>query len=160
MKESELKPLVKQILREMFKKQLNEWSSDTMDDYDIEFEHLVIPGLSTETDSVIVTVSLSYEANPGSSARGLSGPPEHSEPGEDAEVHLLDWDFSHVTINPQEGQPKKIDDFKSINKEQFELLKKSVNDYISANKDVIEGQILEKIGDVDDSDGFRPGQDY
>lgn len=128
MKESELKPLVKQVLREMFKKQLNEWISDEMENYEIVFEPLVIPGLSTETDTVTVVLSLSYDA-------------------EGDEVHLLDWDFMFVKITPEQGEEKIIDDFssKSVTPEQFKLLKKAVNDYISANKDVIEGDISDKL---------------
>jgi hypothetical protein len=149
MKKSQLKPLIKTVLREMYKKQLNEWSSGTMDDYEIEFDSLVIPGLTTDTDSVMVTISIEYEAQPGVEAKGIFGPPENSSPEERAEVNLLDWDFQLLTITSEQGQSKEIDNFRSLAPEQFEELKKAVNDYVQTNKDKIEEQILEKEGDVD-----------
>ena len=148
-KKSQLKPLIKTVLREMYKKQLNEWSSGTMDDYEIEFETLVIPGLTTDTDSVMVTINIEYEANPGVEAKGMSGPPENSSPAEPDELNILDWDFVLLTITPEQGQPKEIDNFQTLSKEQFMVLKKAVNDYIETNKDKIEGEILEKLGNIE-----------
>ena len=148
MKIKKLKPLIKAVLREMYSRNLNE-SSGTIDDYEIEFDSLVIPGLTTETDSVMVTVSLEYEATPGVEAKGMFGPPENSSPAESGEVNLLDWDFQLLTITPEQGQPKEIDDFQSLQREQFEALKKVVNNYIESNRDKIEGQILEKEGSAE-----------
>ena len=149
MRKDKLKPLIKTVLREMYKKQLNEWSSGTMEDYEIEFESLVIPGLTTDAEAVTVTVSLEYEAQAGVEAKGMFGPPENSSPAEGAEVNLLDWDFQLLTITPEQGQSKEIDNFRSLAPEQFEALKKAVNDYIQTNKEKIEGQILEKEGSVE-----------
>lgn len=148
MKIKKLKPLIKAVLREMYSKQLNE-SSGTIEDYEIEFESLVIPGLTTESDGVIVTINIDYDGTPGVEAKGMFGPPEHSSPAEGAEVNVLDWDFNLLTITPEQGQPREIDNFQSLPKDQFEALKKAVNDYIQSNKEKIEEQILEKIGDIE-----------
>ncbi len=149
MKTEQLKPLIKRVLREMFKRQLNEWSSGTVDDYEIEFETLILPGLTTESDGVIVEINFDYEAQPGTEAKGMFGPPENSSPAESADVSILDWDFQLLTITPEQGQPKQIDNFQTLSKDQFEILKKAVNNYIQTNKDKIEGEILEKLGDVE-----------
>ncbi len=149
MKKSKLKPLIKTVLREMYKKQLNEWSSGTEEDYEIEFDSLVIPGLTTDTDAVMVTINIEYEAQPGVEAKGMFGPPENSSPAEGAEVNVTDWDFQLLTITPEQGQPREIDNFQSLSREQFEILKKAVNNYVEANRDKIEDQILEKEGSAE-----------
>jgi|SRR5579862_3553979 len=160
MKKSELKPLIKAVLKEMMvKPSLNE-SSGTLDDYEIEFDNVVVPGIVNEGENVIVTISLDYEVTPGSPARGMSGPPEKSSPAEGAEVNIEDWDFSSITVTPAQGEPREID-FKSVTKEQFTLLKKAVNNYIALNEGRIEEQILEKLGgNIDDEEGFHPGSEY
>ncbi len=149
MKKSQLKPLIKTVLREMYKKQLNEWSSGTMDDYEIEFDSLVIPGLTTDTDAVMVTISIEYEAQPGVEAKGMFGPPENSSPAEGAEANMTDWDFQLLTITPEQGQSKEIDNFRTLTPEQFEVLKKAVNNYVETNRGKIEDQILEKEGSAE-----------
>ena len=145
MKKSQLKPLIKTVLREMYKKQLNEWSTGTFDDYEIEFDSLIIPGVSTETDSVIVTINIDYEGQAGVEAKGLGGPPENSSPSENDEVNIIDWDFSSVLIVPEQGQQKQIDNVQTLSKEQFEVLKKAVNDYIKVNNNKIESVIIDKL---------------
>jgi len=158
----QLRKIVRECIRETIAEQglLREWTSGTLENYEIEFETLVIPGISTPTDSVVIAVALDYEANPGSPARGMSGPPDRSSPAEGAEVNLLDWDFMFVTVTSEQGEEKVIDDFKTVTREQFTVMKKAVNDYISLNKAQIEEQILDKLGDISDDDGFHPGQDY
>ena len=120
-------------------------SSGTIEDYEIEFDSLVIPGLTTESDSIMVTINIEYEA-PGVEAKGMFGPPENSSPAEGAEVNVTDWDFQLLTITPEQGQPREIDNFQSLSREQFEILKKAVNNYVETNRDKIEDQILEKEG--------------
>jgi hypothetical protein len=149
MKTNKLKPLIKTVLKEMYKKQLNEASSGTFDDYEIEFDSLVIPGLTTDADGVIVTVSFEYDSQPGTEAKGMFGPPEKSSPAESSEVNLIDWDFVSVTITSEQGQHKEINNFSKLSREQFETLKTAVNDYIQTNKDKIEDEILEKEGNND-----------
>ena len=56
MKKEKLKVLVKVVLKEMYGKR--NASSSTYENYDIEFESLVIPGLSTENDMVKASVSI------------------------------------------------------------------------------------------------------
>lgn len=162
MTSKQLRKIVRECIRETIAEQrlLREWISGTLEDYEIEFETLVIPGISTPTDYVVITVALDYEANPGSPARGMSGPPDRSSPAEGAEVNLTDWDFMSVTVRPEQGEPKVIDDFKTVTREQFNVMKKAVNEYISLNKSKIEEQILDKLGDISDEDGFHPGEDY
>jgi len=149
MKKSQLKPLIKTVLREMYKKQLNEWSTGTEEDYEIEFDSLVIPGLTTDMDAVSVKINIDYEGQAGTPARGMFGPPEHSSPAEPDELNILDWDFVLLTITPEQGPSKEIDNFQTLSKEQFMVLKKAVNDYIETNKDKIEGEILEKLGNIE-----------
>jgi len=158
MKKSQLKPLIKTVLREMYKKQLNEWSSGTVEDHEIEFESLVIPGLTTDTDSVMVTVNIEYEAQPGVEAKGMFGPPENSSPAEGAEANITDWDFVLLTITPEQGQPKEIDNFRSLSEEQFNVLKKAVNDYIETNREKLEGDIIEKL-DNEEPDYDEPDRE-
>jgi len=148
-KKSQLKPLIKTVLREIYKKQLNEWSSGIEENYEIEFDSLVIPGLTTENDAVTVTINIEYEGQPGTPARGMFGPPENSSPAESDELNILDWDFVLLTITPEQGQPKEIDNFQTLSKEQFMVLKKAVNDYIEINEDKIEGEILKKLGNIE-----------
>lgn len=149
MKKNKLKPLIKTVLREMYKKQLNEWSTGTFDDYEIDLGSLVIPGLTTDSDSIIVNINIEYEGQAGVSAKGMGGPPENSSPAENSEMNILDWDFSSLLIVSEDGQQKQIDDLQTISKEQFEMLKKSVNDYIKINSEKIEEEIAEKLSNED-----------
>ena len=141
MKSSKLKPLIKSILKEIYK--INE-SSGTIDSYEISFDSLIIPGLSTRGDSITVSISLDYDVQDGAEEQGMFGSPEHSSPAESDMVNILDWNFGVLTITNQSGQSREKGDLQTISKQQFEILKKSINNYIESNEDEIKEYILNK----------------
>jgi len=147
MKKSELKPLIKTVLKELFNKK-SHTSTGTHENYPIELEGLIIPGLSTDTDMIEATINIDYEGHPGESASGMGGPPEYSSPAVGADLNIIDWDFVSVDIHHEKGKPTKID-FKKLSPEQFESIKQAVNNYIKINGEKIESQIMDSIGKIE-----------
>jgi len=87
MKKSILKPLVKAVLREMYNRSINE-NSDTTDDYEIKFDTLIIPGISTDKDTVTITVTFDYDVQAGVPEKGAFGAPEHAAQAECSDVTI------------------------------------------------------------------------
>ena len=117
MKKEQLKKLVRIVLNEIYRRQSH--ASSTYDDYEIDFESLVIPGISTEEDSVQVSVRIGYEASSGYEATGMFGPPEHSSPGEGASVEIVDYWPTSVRVTNKVGQEKEFDPNKFTTEQQF-----------------------------------------
>lgn len=141
MKREKLKILIKEVLKELYNRKLNESaSSGTYDDYDIEFESLVIPGISTENDKVEVTVSIDYDADTGHEPTGMFGPPEHSTPGEGPSVELVGDTVTSVRV-----QEKEID-LKLFKPDQIAILNDAVKQYINDNEENITNKILDSLG--------------
>ena len=156
MKTEKLKILIKEVLRELHNRKLNESSSGTLEDYEIEFDDLVIPGISTESDSIMITVNVEYEADAGSPARGMFGPPEHSSPAESPEVNIIDYNVVLITITSESGQKRQIDDFKQFSREQSEIVKNAVSNYVESNEDSIKDKIFDIVGDENSSGNNEP----
>ena len=148
MKKSQLKPLIKTVLIEIYnRRKLNEWSSGTFEDYVIEFESLVIPGISTENDPVTISVNIEYEADEGSPAKGMFGPPEHSSPAESPEVHILDYSPVNVVVwGPEMGDNKKTYDPNALTPEQQTIVKKAVSNYMDSEEDSVKEKIMDTLG--------------
>lgn len=144
MKTSKLKPLIKTVLKEIYRRH-GGYSSGTLEEFEIEFENLVIPGISTAEDLVYVNISVEYEASAGSPARGMFGPPEHSSPEEPADVSIIDHSVGSITVKPEQGQSKQMDITK-LSPEQQQIVKKAVNDYVNGNEDTIVDKIMDKQG--------------
>jgi hypothetical protein len=145
MKKSQLKMLVKEVLREMAHGGRSN-VSDTYDGYEIEFESLAIPDISTENDAVTVTVSIQYNANAGYEPRGMFGPPEHSDPGEGASVEVVDyWPTSVVVWGPEMGDNQREYDPEKLTPEQQAVLKKAIENHMTQNESKIDDMLLDKI---------------
>ena len=141
MKKSQLKPLIKEVLKELYSRKLKESvSSGTYNDYDIEFESLVIPGISTENDKVEATVSIDYDANIGHEPTGMFVSPEHSTPGEGSSVELVGDTVTSVRINDKEI------DLKSFKPDQITILNDAIKQYINDNEENITNKILDSLG--------------
>ena len=122
-------------------------SSGTYDDYDIEFESLVIPGISTENDKVEVTVSIDYDSDTGHEPRGMFGAPEHSEEGEGPSVELAGDTITSVRIwGPKMGDNKKEIDLKLFKPDQIAILNNAVKQHINDNEENITNKILDSLG--------------
>jgi hypothetical protein len=145
MKTEKLKILIKEVLSELYNRGSN--ASDTYDDYEIEFESLVIPGLSTETESVNVSVSIGYNFDAGHEATGMFGPPERSSPGEGASVEIVDYWPTSVRVVDAAGKETEYNPDK-LTSEQQTILKKAIEDHVSQNENTINDRILNTI-DVD-----------
>jgi hypothetical protein len=141
MKREKLKILIKEVLKEFYDRKLNESaSSSTYDDYDIEFESLVIPGISTENDKVEVTVSIDYDADTGHEPTGMFGPPERSTPGEGPSVELNGDTITSVRVGGKEI------DLASFKPDQIAILNDAVKQYINDNEEKITDRILNSLG--------------
>jgi hypothetical protein len=141
MKKEKLKILIKEVLKELYSKTFNESvSSSTYDDYDIEFESLVIPGISTENDKVEVTISIDYDSDTGHEPRGMFGAPEHSTAGEGPSVELVGDTVTSVRI-----QGKEID-LKLFKPDQIKILNDAVKQHINDNEENITNKILDSLG--------------
>jgi hypothetical protein len=142
MKSSKLKPLIKNILREIYKKKLQE-SSGTLYEFEIEFENLVIPGISTQNDLVYVDVNIEYEATSDIPARGMFGPPENSSPAESGDFSITDHSIGGVKVLTNgQGQPKDLD-IRQLSPQQQQIVQKAVSDYLDNNEDEIQDKVLD-----------------
>ena len=146
MKKSKLKPLIKQVLRELYSKRLNE-STGTLDEYEIEFESLVITGISTEDNSVIMLANIDYDAEPGAPDKGMFGRPEDSQQGYGAEVNITDITVTSLVVKNQQNQIiSEIYNLSKLSPEQQKEIHKAVEDYVSENEDSIKNKILDLEG--------------
>lgn len=146
MKKSQLKPLIKEVLKQLQKRKLNE-STGTLDDYEIEFENLVIPGISNDGDVVTVEININYEATPDVPERGMFGPPENASPAEAGDFSIIDWDINLITVQPENGQSTQINNFRQFTPEQWISIKTAVNGYIEENEEKIASNVLDTKGD-------------
>jgi hypothetical protein len=142
MKKEKLKILIKEVLKEMYGRR--NASSSTYENYDIEFESLVIPGISTEDDSVEVSVSIGYDAEAGYEARGMFGPPEQSSPGEGASVDIVNYWPTSVRVKSKLGEEKEYDPNKFTTDQQT-VLKNAVEEHMDQNDEKIRDMILNTI---------------
>ncbi len=120
-------------------------SAGTYEDYEIELDGLTIPGIAAPTDAIIVRVDIEYDANPGHEARGMYGPPEHSEPGEGPSLESFDYEITSFTVANEAGQEVEYDDLKKLSPEQLVPLKKAVADHMTKNERAIDDMILSKV---------------
>jgi hypothetical protein len=153
MKDKKLKVAIKEVLAELYRRRSN--ASSTYDDYEIEFDALVIPGLSTENELVKVSVSIGYNAESGDEARGMFGPPERSSPGEGPSVEIVDSWPTSVRVYDKSGKETEYDPNKLTSEQQI-ILHKAIEDYVSQNEDTISDKILDTI----DFDSGSSGPDY
>jgi hypothetical protein len=150
-KKSQLKPVIKEVLKELYRQRSR--ASSTYDDYETEFEALVIPGLSTENDTVKVSISIGYNADAGEPARGMFGPPEYSSPGEGPSVEIVDSWPTSVRIQDKSGKETEYDPNK-LTKEQQIIIKKAIDDHVSQNDEKITDMILDTLDF--DSGSYEP----
>lgn len=143
MRREQLKPLIKSVLLELYKRKLQE-SSGTLDDYEIELEGLVIPGISTENDLVYVNTNIEYEGTKYVPAKGLYGPPEKSSPAEGGDFDIIDNNIGRIVVwSGGMGDNKKEYDINQLSQEQQQVVKQSVNDYIQEHEDDIRDKVLD-----------------
>jgi len=159
MKIEKLKPLVKAILMELYNKKLLKEGSGTLDNHEIQLEGLVIPGLTTEDDLVIVDVNIDYETSPDIPARGMFGPPEKSSPAESGDFSVMDFNIGAISIQHGENRPEQYD-IKQLTPPQLMVLKKAVDEYIENNQDEFEQAALDKASDEVDYGGDKELEDY
>ena len=144
MKREQLKVLVREVLKEMAYGGRKSNVSDTYEGYDIDLESLTIPGLSTENDTVSVSVSIEYDATAGYEPRGTFGPPEHSDPGEGASVEVTNYWPTSLRVTNEAGQETEYEPDK-LTPEQQLVLKKAIADHMYHNESKIDDMILDKI---------------
>lgn len=161
MKKTELKFFIKKILKEIYKRQLNEWTSGELDDYQIELEK-PITGISNEGDIVIVDVKIDYELSSGSPERGQFGPAYKASQAEGPEVQLGTITITGVKVfDSQSHQIKaEIDDIKTLTPDQKNVIEQEVNVHIDAHEDAIKDEILDKNPDSGDSGDSGGDDDY
>lgn len=143
MKKDKLKLLIKTILKEHYKRTLNESSSGTLEDYEIELENLVIPNVTINTDVIIVVINLEYETSGGHAETGQFGPPGHAMQAEDEEIDIRDYDIITIKITAENGKSVEIEPA-VFELEQLKMIKHRVNDYLDKNEDSIKQMILNK----------------
>lgn len=143
MTKEQIKPLIKKILKEYYRKTLNESSSGTLEDYEIELENLVIPGVTIDTDVITVTINLEYEVSDGYDELGQFGSHERAVPAEDGEVDLHNYDISSIKVTAINGKSVDIDS-DAFEPAHLQMIKIQVNDYLDKNEDSIKQMILNK----------------
>jgi hypothetical protein len=144
MKKEQLKILVREVLKEMVYSRRSS-SSDTYEGYDIEFESLIIPGISTENDTVSVLVSIEYDFDPGYEPKGMFGPPECSDPGEGASINVTDYWPTSLRVSNEAGKETEYEPDK-LTVDQQEILKKAIEDHMYQNENKIDDMILNTLG--------------
>jgi hypothetical protein len=142
MKNKKVKTLIKEVLKELYRQRSR--ASSTYDDYEIEFDALVIPGLSTENDMIKASVSIGYDTTPGESERGMFGPPERSSPGEGPSVEIIDSWPTSMRIQDKSGKETEYDPNKLTSEQQI-ILHKAIEDYVSQNEESITNTILDTL---------------
>jgi len=142
---------------EMYGRKLS--SSGTYEDYEIELDSVTIPGIAQPTDAIVVRVDIEYDANPGHEARGMYGPPEHSEPGEGPSLESFDYEITSFTVSNETGQEIEYNDLKKIAPEQLLILKKLVADHMTKHEKQIDDMIMSKV-DFSPDPPERESDDY
>ena len=154
-----LKPILKTIIREIYRRKLHESTSGVYKNYEVELDSVVVPGLTTEDDWIVVLLNIECEAQAGVEAKGLFGPPERSSPAENSEFHILDWDIKKITILDERAKPTRvITNIAELTPEQLAALKQHISAYIEQNKKEIESKIVSSIDTEPDYSGH--GEDY
>jgi hypothetical protein len=142
MKKSQLKVLIREILKEIYhSKGIN--ISETYDDYEIEFESLAIPGISTEDDTVYVSMSINYDASSGYES-SMYGPPEKSYAGEGPSVEITGYHPVSIRVLNSKGKETEYDP-KELTEEQRKILEQAIDEHMVRNESKIEDMILDKV---------------
>lgn len=139
-----LKTLLKEALKDQHRI-LKEWTSGVFENFSIDLDDLVVPGLTQDTDVITVEINISYESDPGFPSTGMWGPPENSEQGEGPSIDINDWEIIMITIQPEVGEPRQIEDFKTLSPEHWNIIKNAVSSYMSKNERRIEDRIMDSI---------------
>jgi hypothetical protein len=131
MKKSQLKPLIKKILREVYKLQKN-GNSGTLNNYEIEFDGITIPGICKSTDLVYVYTNIEYDSSSDIPAKGISNPPESGD------FNIIDYDVGAISVwNNGMNDSKKEYDIKQLSLEQQSIVKKLVGEYLDEHEENI-----------------------
>ena len=130
------------VMRRSFPKLQKEGYSRTYEDYEIEFDGVTIPGIAQPTDDILVRINIKYNVTPGHEARGMYGPPEHSEPSEEPSLDSLYYEITSFDVSNETGQKIEYDDLKKLTPKQLLILKKLVAGHMDENEKRIEDMII------------------
>ena len=152
MKKIQLKSLIKEIIKEIRKK--NRGASGEYEDYEIELDNLNIPGICVQGDYVLITTTIEYNADAGYPDRGMGGPPEHSEQGEGASVEIENQYATAIKVVNEAEQETEYDPT-ALTPEQQRIIAMVVEKYVNDNASDIEEKILNTI-DFDSEPDYDP----
>ena len=139
MKREKLKLLIKEIVRTIYEAQTG--ANDEYE-YEMEFDDLMIPGISEAGDYVLITATLNYNASPGCEPQ-LYGPPEKCSPGEDASIEIVNHHIDSVKVICN-GQSSVFDE-SQIRPEQLQIINAAVEGHINDNLSDIQDKILSTV---------------
>lgn len=147
MKKSQLKSLIKVILKEVIHE--GGGVSDEYDLEDVEMDGIEIPNLTTKEYTLKVWIRIEYNADSGSPATGMFGPPEYSSPGEGESVEIINSQPVSLEILAPDDKKFVEVDINKLSPSQKLSLNNAVKSYVDDNESEISDQILNSLGKPD-----------
>ena len=144
MKKSQLKTLLKEIIKEISRGRVSSGGNE-YENYEIELESLVIPGISNVNQGATITVNIEYDVDPGQPAVGMGGPPEYSEPEIGSSVEITKVSIVGVKIYDESGENEAILELNKLTPEQLKSITDVANSYIDKNRQRIESEIMDSV---------------
>lgn len=144
MKKSQLKTLLKEIIKEISRGRIRSGGNE-LENYEIELESLMIPGVSNENQGVTITVNIEYDDDPGQPEFGMGGPPEYSEPAVDPSIEITNASVVGVKIYDENGENEVIIDLHRLTPEQLKVITTAANSHIDKNRQRIESEIMDSV---------------
>lgn len=150
MKEDQLKQLIKGVLKEMRRRRSG--ASGEYELEDVEIDGQTIAKVITPQHMLKFSIMVEYDADPGSPARGMFGPPEYSEPGEGASAEPVNVYMTKLEISPPKSQEYvevNLDRLEKKFPQLYQAFHKIAEAYVDKNWSSIEESILDQLGDSD-----------
>ena len=143
MKKSQLKTLLKEIIKEISRGRVS--GGNEYENYEIELESLVIPGMSNANQGATITVNIEYDADPGQQAVGMGGPPEYSEPEIGSSIDITNVSVIGVKIYDESGENEAVLDLSKLLPEQLKVITDAAKLYVDKNRKQIESEIMNSV---------------
>ena len=144
MKKSQLKTLLKEIIKEISKGRISSGGNE-YENYEIELESLVIPGISNANQRSIITVNIEYDADSGQKAVGMDGPPEYSDPEIGSSINITNVSVIGVKIYDESDENEAVIDLNRLSSEQLKAVTDAARLYMDKNRKRIESEIMDSV---------------
>ncbi len=118
---------------------------------DVEIDGQTIAKVITPQHMLKFDIRIEYDADPGYPARGMFGPPEHSEPGEGSSAELVNVYFYGLAISAPKSQQYVDVNVERLEKrfpKLYQAFNKIAQAYVEQHWSDIEEKILDSLGDT------------